>query len=143
MRLGYLRRVRQGNKGADLALSLKKEKKIWQMGLRKGNEKDKRQKNFSKASWELLQTSQCNVKNQTDVLDLRASKVFKNRYQIEKLIIVSIRKPATDGYRMLGMEDVRRWRIVDDDGLSNVSAYLGKILYTCQLQRILISPREN
>ena len=101
------------------------------MGLRKGNEKDKRQKNFSKASWELLQTSQCNVKNQTDILDLRASKVFKNRNQIEKLIIVSIRKPATDGYRMLGMEDVRCWRIVDDDGLSNVTANLGKILCTC------------
>lgn len=76
-----------------------------------------------------VQTSQWNVENQTDVFNLVTSKVLKNRNQIKELVIVSVREPAADGYRVLRMEYIRGGRIVDDDRLSKVTANLGEILY--------------
>ena len=61
-----------------------------------------------------------------------SGKVFENRDQIKELIIVSVRKPAANGYRVLGVENVGCRRVVNDDCLSNVTPNLGKILYTCQ-----------
>ena len=51
-----------------------------------------------------LQASQCNVENQTNVFHLCPGKVFEDGNQIEKLVIVGVREPAADGYRVLGME---------------------------------------
>lgn len=75
-----------------------------------------------------LQTLQCNVKNQTNVFHLRTGKVFEDRNEVEKLIIVGVREPAADGYRMLGVEYVGRRGVVDDDSVSKFAANLGEIL---------------
>lgn len=71
------------------------------------------------------ETLQCNVKDQTDILYLSSSKVFENRDQIKKLIVVSIRKPAADRYRVLGMENIGCRRVVNNDCLSNITPDLG------------------
>lgn len=42
---------------------------------------------------------------------------------------MGIRKPAADRNGMLRMEDVRGWRIVDDDGLLEIAANLGEVLF--------------
>lgn len=51
-----------------------------------------------------VQTLQCNVKNQTNVLHLCTSEIFQNGNQIKKLIIMGVREPAADGYRVLRVE---------------------------------------
>jgi hypothetical protein len=58
------------------------------------------------------------VKYQTDIAHLGPRKIFENRYQIQQLIVMSVRKPAAYRHGMLGVEYVRCWRIVDDDSLS-------------------------
>ena len=62
------------------------------------------------------------IQHQANVLDLISSQVFKDRYQIRELVVVSVAEPAADRHRVLRVEDVARWRIVDDDGLWKVSA---------------------
>ena len=79
-----------------------------------------------------LQTLQCNVKNQTNVFHLRTGKVFEDRNEVEKLIIVGVREPAADGYRMLGVEDVRSWGVVDDNRFTQITANLGEVLHDSQ-----------
>ena len=39
-----------------------------------------------------------------------------------------IGEPATDGNGVLRMEDVRRWRVIDDDGFLKVAPDLRQIL---------------
>jgi hypothetical protein len=58
------------------------------------------------------------VQYQTDIAYLGPRKIFENRYQIQQLIVMGIRKPAAYRYSMLRVEYVRCWRIVNDDGLS-------------------------
>jgi hypothetical protein len=55
---------------------------------------------------------------------LLACKVLEDGYQIEKFVIVGIREPAADWDGMLRVEDVRSWRVVDDDGFFQVAADL-------------------
>ncbi len=50
--------------------------------------------------------SKGNVENKADVLHGRASQVFENRDQIEELVIMGIREPATDRHGVLRVEDV-------------------------------------
>lgn len=64
------------------------------------------------------------VKHETHVLDLTARKVFKNGDQVQKFIVVGVRKPAADRYGVLGMEYVRRGRVVNNDGLPEVTTDL-------------------
>lgn len=42
---------------------------------------------------------------------------------------MSIRKPAADGDSVLRVEDVRRRRVVDDDGVLEIATNLGEILW--------------
>jgi hypothetical protein len=44
-----------------------------------------------------------------------------------------IREPTTDRYGVLRVEDVRCWRIVDDDGFSEISSNLGKVFNVISL----------
>ena len=76
-----------------------------------------------------VQTLQCNVKNQTHVLHLCTSKIFQNGDQIKKLIIMGVREPAADGYRVLRVEYIGRGRIIDNYRVSEVATNLRKILY--------------
>jgi len=71
--------------------------------------------------------SKGNIEYQAHVSHLRASQVLKDRNEVEEFVVVSVRKPTTDRYSMLGMENVRRWRIVDDDGFLQISTNLGQI----------------
>ena len=41
---------------------------------------------------------------------------------------MSIRKPTANGYSMLWVENVRCWRIINDDGFPKISTDLGQIL---------------
>lgn len=56
-----------------------------------------------------------NVQDHADILDLGPSKILENRDEVQQFIVVSVREPAADGYRVLGVEDVRCRRVVDDD----------------------------
>jgi hypothetical protein len=76
---------------------------------------------------------QRNIKHQANIADLGTGKVLKHWYQIQKFVVVSIRKPAADRDRVLRVENVRRGRIVDDDGVLEVSTDLGKILHAVKV----------
>lgn len=41
---------------------------------------------------------------------------------------MSIGKPTADRHGVLRVEDIRRWRIVDDDGFSQIAANLRQVL---------------
>lgn len=38
-----------------------------------------------------------------------------------------IREPTADWYGVLGVEDIRGWRVVDDDGVFEVASNLGQV----------------
>ena len=42
---------------------------------------------------------------------------------------MSIREPAANGYSVLRMENIRRWRIINDYRILEVTSNLGEILY--------------
>jgi len=59
---------------------------------------------------------------------LRTGQVFQYWNEIEELIVVCVGKPAADWNGMLWVEDVRGWRIVNDDRVFQVTADLRKVL---------------
>lgn len=71
---------------------------------------------------------QSNIQDQAYIANLTAGKIFQNRNQVEKFIIVCVREPAADGDGVLRMEDVRRRRVVNDNGVLEFATNLGKIL---------------
>jgi hypothetical protein len=93
-----------------------------------GTSRQKQIKHAAKFQTARVQTLQCNVENQTNVFHLCTSKVFEDRDQVEKLVIVGVREPAADGYRMLRMEYIRRGGIINYDGVTKVAADLGQVL---------------
>lgn len=72
--------------------------------------------------------SQANVQDHADILDLGPSKILENRNEVKQFIVVCVREPAADGNRVLRVEDVGSWRIVDDDGFTEVTANLREVL---------------
>lgn len=38
-----------------------------------------------------------------------------------------IREPTADGHGVLGVEDIRGWRVIDDNGILEVAPNLGQI----------------
>ena len=72
--------------------------------------------------------SQGDIQDHADILDLCPSKILKNRNKIKQFIVMCVREPATDGYRVLRVEDVRGGRVVDDDGFAEITANLRKVL---------------
>lgn len=70
---------------------------------------------------------ECDVEDQTDVLNCRARKILEHRNQVKQFIIVSIREPTADRYSMLGVEDVGGRRVIDDDGVLQVPSDLRKV----------------
>jgi hypothetical protein len=78
-------------------------------------------------------SSQSDVQNKADILHGRAGQVFENRDKVQKFVIVGIGKPTADRHRMLGMEHIRRGRVVDNDSLPKISADLRKILHVVAL----------
>ena len=75
--------------------------------------------------------SQSDVQDHADILDLRPSKILENRNEVQEFIVVCVREPAADGYRVLRVEDIGSWGVVDDDGFPKVTANLRKILDEC------------
>lgn len=59
--------------------------------------------------------SEGNVQDHADILDLGPSQILENGDEVQQFVVVSVREPAADGYRVLGVEDVRRGRVVDDN----------------------------
>ena len=55
---------------------------------------------------------------------MAASEVFEDGYQIEEFVIVRVREPAADRDGVLRVEDVRRGRVVDDDGVLEIATDL-------------------
>ena len=55
---------------------------------------------------------------------------------------MSIRKPTADRYGMLGVENVRSRRIVDDDGFLKISANLGQIFDVVSLVIVTTFPEK-
>ena len=46
---------------------------------------------------------------------------------------MSVGEPTADRYGVLGVENVGRWRIVNDDGFSEISSDLGKVFNVVSL----------
>lgn len=86
--------------------------------------------------------SESDIKNQADVLDLRTGQVLENRYQIEELIVVGVRKPTANGHRVLRVEYIRRGRVVDNDRLLQVAPDLRKILDVVTLVVVAALPEQ-
>jgi hypothetical protein len=76
---------------------------------------------------------QSNIEHQTNIAHLGASEVFEDGYQIEEFVIVGIREPAADWDGMLRVEDIRGWRVVDNDSVLQVTTDLREILRLSQL----------
>jgi len=72
--------------------------------------------------------SQGDVQNHADILDLRSGKILENRNEVQEFIVVCVREPAADGYRVLRVEDVGSRGVVDDDGFPKITANLRKVL---------------
>ena len=64
------------------------------------------------------------VQDHADILDQGPCEILEDRDEIEQLIVMSVREPATDGNRMLGVEDVGCRGIIDDDCVFQVSTDL-------------------
>jgi hypothetical protein len=73
-------------------------------------------------------TSEADIEHETHVANLGAGEVLEDGYQVEQLIVVSIREPAADWDGVLGMEDVRCRRVVDNDGVLQIPADLRQVL---------------
>lgn len=73
-------------------------------------------------------SSKTDVEDKANISHVGASQVFENGNQVKQLVVVGVGEPATNGDRVLGMENVRRRRVVDDDGVFQVSSHLRKIL---------------
>lgn len=54
--------------------------------------------------------------------------VLEDGDQVEKFVVVGVGEPAADGKGVLRMKDVRRRRVIDNDGVLQVSSHLGEIL---------------
>jgi hypothetical protein len=67
---------------------------------------------------------QADIQDHADILDLCTCKILENRDQIEQLVIVSVREPATDGNRVLRVEDIRSGGVVDDNRFFQISTDL-------------------
>jgi len=61
-------------------------------------------------------------------LNLSPSKILENGDKVKQFIVVGVREPAADGYRMLRMEDIRSRRVINDDRFTEVTANLRKVL---------------
>jgi hypothetical protein len=59
---------------------------------------------------------------------LLASEILEHRYQVEEFVVVCVREPAADGDGVLRMKNVGGGRVVDNDGILEVTANLGEIL---------------
>jgi hypothetical protein len=64
---------------------------------------------------------------------LLASEILEHRYQVEEFVVVCVREPAADGDGVLRMKNVGGGRVVDNDGILEVTANLGEILYVIAL----------
>jgi hypothetical protein len=73
------------------------------------------------------------IENQADVPDGGTSQVLENRDQIEQLVVVGVREPTADRHRVLGVENVRSRRIVDNYCVFEVAPNLGQVLYIVAL----------
>lgn len=71
---------------------------------------------------------QCNIEDQAHVADLGAGKVLENRNEVQEFVVVRVREPAADGNGVLRVENVRRGRVVDDDGVLEITTNLRQIL---------------
>ena len=89
-----------------------------------------------------MRLSESDIEDQADVADIRAGQVFENGDEIEQLVVVGVREPTADGNRVLRVEDVRRRRVVDDDGVLQVAAHLGEVLDVISLVVVAALPEQ-
>jgi hypothetical protein len=82
------------------------------------------------------------IKDQADVPHVGASQVFEDGDEVQQLVVVGIREPTADGNGVLRVEDVRCRRVVDDDGVLQVSADLRQILHVVALVVVAALPEQ-
>ena len=80
-----------------------------------------------KRDW--MRHSKTNVQDHGDILYLGPSKILEYGDEVKQFIVMCVREPAADGYRVLRMENVRSRRVVNDNGFSEITANLRKILH--------------
>lgn len=61
-------------------------------------------------------------------MDLLSSKILENGNQVKQFVVMCVREPAADGYRVLRVENVGGGGVVNDDRFAKVAADLRKIL---------------
>jgi hypothetical protein len=67
------------------------------------------------------------IENQTNIRNSWTGKIFKHGYQVQKFIIMCIRKPTAYRHSMLRVEDVGCRGIVDDNGVLEIPTDLRQI----------------
>jgi len=71
-----------------------------------------------------------------------AGEVFENGYEVQELVIVRIREPTADGDSVLWVENIRRRRVIDDDGVLQVASNLREVLDVVSLMVIATLPEK-
>lgn len=71
-----------------------------------------------------------------------AGEVFENGYEVQELVIVRIREPTADGDSVLWVENIRRRRVIDDDGVLQVASNLREVLDVVSLMVIAALPEK-
>lgn len=87
--------------------------------------------------------SKSDIQDEADILYARCCKIFKNGYQIQKLIVMSVREPTADGDSMLWVENIRGGRVVDDDGVFQVSSDFRKVLDVVAAMVVATLPKKT
>jgi hypothetical protein len=59
---------------------------------------------------------------------LGTGKIFEDGDKIEELVIMGVREPAADWYRVLRMEYIGCRRVINNNCVSKVTTDLGKVL---------------
>lgn len=72
--------------------------------------------------------SKSDIEDETDIRNLGASQILENGNQVQQFVVMSVREPAADRNGVLRVEYVRGRRVVDDDGIFQITSDLGQIL---------------
>lgn len=72
--------------------------------------------------------SKSDVEDKANVPDTVRRQILEDGDEVQQLVVVRVREPAAYRQRVLGVEDVGRGGVVDDDGVFEIPPDLGKVL---------------
>lgn len=94
----------------------------------KGKNNKKNKKKMAKHIRCVDRLSKSDIEDKANVPDTVRRQVLEDGNEVQQLVVVRVREPAAYRQRVLGVEDVRRGGVVDDDGVFEIPPDLGKVL---------------